>query len=517
MNNLNRKKIQGIGLVEVLVATVVIALGLMSVASMQGNFMSNSADNKARSVALALAEQKIEEFKDNINIADFNAHAAGTESDTPNGGAGANATYTRTWVITDAGDPDDLDDPVRKKIAVNVAWGDATDEQVNLTGEVVWADPGKAAIEADAADGNGTGGLAPSPNNNSSILGEDADDDGNFTKIVIDTDFNPNLKQGRDIKGQTTLVDDSGTLLTCFGGVLHQIKGEVLTVNSLSNINVAISPYGYCEFNRTTGKYICFYCGNCKEMSSDINGCETSGSNPISNEIGAGGWYGKVGLKGVGDTASLKEKVCFSEQLLNVDAEAATGREYVSRRVTVDGNDQITSEVSEGINQSFDCQNFLIVNSSPSGTPCRDAAGGYPEKHFAPKQMIRQLVGNSVNNVPGEDGAYCSSGVTSYSFSVEGTIVLPNDGLSNPEAAKIRLSCGQEVVDIQTTKDSGRHVEAKFLCSGNSINSLLQVSLVSEDSGLVITEGVYSLDVTSNIDGNGVSVYTEIDFTVNRL
>ena len=57
---------QGIGFVEVLVATVVIALGLLSLASMQGNFISASGDNKTRAEAIMLAEAKIEEVRNNL-------------------------------------------------------------------------------------------------------------------------------------------------------------------------------------------------------------------------------------------------------------------------------------------------------------------------------------------------------------------------------------------------------------------------------------------------------------------
>ena len=57
------QNIKGIGLIEVLITTVIVAFGLIALATMQTDFMSNSGDNKARSVAVALGEQKVEELK----------------------------------------------------------------------------------------------------------------------------------------------------------------------------------------------------------------------------------------------------------------------------------------------------------------------------------------------------------------------------------------------------------------------------------------------------------------------
>ena len=73
MKNLTSKMQDGIGLIEVLITTVVVALGLLAVASLQGDFIKSSGDNKIRAEALVLAEKKVEALRNNINIAGYDA------------------------------------------------------------------------------------------------------------------------------------------------------------------------------------------------------------------------------------------------------------------------------------------------------------------------------------------------------------------------------------------------------------------------------------------------------------
>ena len=54
---------QGFSLSEALVAFAIVTGGLLAVASFQAGLFSNSAYNKARTEALSLAQEKIEEFK----------------------------------------------------------------------------------------------------------------------------------------------------------------------------------------------------------------------------------------------------------------------------------------------------------------------------------------------------------------------------------------------------------------------------------------------------------------------
>ena len=278
------KKQNGVGLIEVLIATVVIAIGLLAVASLQGGFLSSSGGSKIRSEALTLAQQKIEELKNNINLAGYNAipNSADIVADAANPIAGTNTSFTRSWVINEGGSAD------RKYISVTVSWdndGDSDtvndDEKINITTEMTFIDPAKTALYALASAG-GTAAV-PSPRQNASEDVNAASENVVGTNLSItDMDLDTDGAAGIDSQLQVD-PDDSGTLITLsqvapeshfytatqsvfgtieagviavflctdagtcshiqnhFGGVVHRIKGTVYSTSShgLSNIQVA--------------------------------------------------------------------------------------------------------------------------------------------------------------------------------------------------------------------------------------------------------------------------------------
>jgi len=180
-------KIQkGIGLIEVLVTTVVVAVGLLSVASLQSGLMSSSGESKTRSEAQMLAEQKIEELRNNITKNGYEDLDANGVVDAANVTAsdshtGTNASFTRTWTITNEASFL-ATAPNRKNISVQVSWdsdggidsdgdGDTIDpdEKVNVVTEMAWVDPAKSLLYAVENDISGTGTAAvPSPRQNAS-------------------------------------------------------------------------------------------------------------------------------------------------------------------------------------------------------------------------------------------------------------------------------------------------------------------------------------------------------------
>ncbi|MGZ6005161.1 MAG: type IV pilus modification protein PilV [Candidatus Saccharimonadales bacterium] len=170
---------KGIGLIEVLIATVVVAVGLLAVASLQGTFMSSSGGSKTRAEAQVLAEQKLEALRNNVTSTgyrDLNADGVAdaatiTATDNP---VGTNTSFTRTWTITNVAPPVPpftATDPKLRKISVQVGWdanGDGTitppDETVNVVTEMAWIDPAKATEYAAANAGGSTSVASPRQN-----------------------------------------------------------------------------------------------------------------------------------------------------------------------------------------------------------------------------------------------------------------------------------------------------------------------------------------------------------------
>jgi prepilin-type N-terminal cleavage/methylation domain-containing protein len=128
---MNRIRQTGVSLIEVMVTLAVVAFGILGIVYLQGELSSQSASNKARAEAVALAEARIEEMRNYTllatNVADdetpfenFPAYIKSianiAETATCNAGEnidGVNATYNRRTCVNS---PDNVD--------VIVSWND---------------------------------------------------------------------------------------------------------------------------------------------------------------------------------------------------------------------------------------------------------------------------------------------------------------------------------------------------------------------------------------------------------
>jgi len=371
-----QKKQNGVGLIEVLIATVVIAIGLLAVASLQGGFISSSGDSKIRSEALTLAEQKTEELRNNIDLAGYNAipNSDTAVADSANPITGNNSTFNRSWVIN-AGGAD------RKKISVTVSWDNDgnvntinDDEKVNIVTEMTFIDPAKSALYAAISSG-GTG-TVPSPRQNASEDVNAASENVVGTDLSIITDGGV---AGTDGNLSVDLPDEGGTLIVyqvapnshfytstsatgvdpgviavflcdnglCshiqnhFGGVVHRVKGTVYSTsgNGLSTVLVAWTSSDvhacYVGTSSSSGDldsmpYECVYAGNCNTTASGtraasgndatIPGCFldaiVSDTQINNRNVGPGGEFGDIGLVGLvsqGTGGLNTEQICFLE------------------------------------------------------------------------------------------------------------------------------------------------------------------------------------------------------------
>ena len=449
------KKTAGIGLIEVLITTVVVALGLLAVASFQGSLIGESRENKSRTEAKALAESKIEEFRDAIirdvlvagvvpAVAPFLPADTTGATDTV---AGVTESFTRTWSVSDQAVPE------RKEIEVSICWSDGcplatgnTNNQIYVQGEVVFDNVANSAKNLkDAQSAAGTTG-SPSTNANSSdeindatdvdISGSTAgsnslhsidglesgqyvkdngnsDDKGSIVYLCDDlipfenglytrrVHYNPS---GTTFKDAIELFEDNLDSLTCTrkirfnGGVIIPIRGTVYSRATDGNganadiLNVDLFTFNatesgtYCVFNHAAGDfkgdYSCYVGGNC--TNGTIGDSPVTGENAMQcptppdagyaegtyQEIGPGGWRGKVGLLGI---PVPSKNVCFQEEIQDSASTKDTARNYFTRRVIEDG-----TNFNEGINQAYHCHNFLIVDGKNTLTQlageCLDSA-----------------------------------------------------------------------------------------------------------------------------------------------
>lgn len=149
----------GIGLIEALIAALVFAIGIAALVQLQGVFYKNSSSANSRSVAMSIAQEKLEDLRgfqlpisDDNDIFDFAAIGSNTggrcteqtddntcttelSSTGTNKSIGVgNIGFSRNWTVTDyyynsAGaltttPPAGATVPDQKKIVINVAWTD---------------------------------------------------------------------------------------------------------------------------------------------------------------------------------------------------------------------------------------------------------------------------------------------------------------------------------------------------------------------------------------------------------
>jgi type IV pilus assembly protein PilV len=111
----------GFTLIEVLIASVMIVFGLLAMASFLGNLVNKNAANERKTMATVLAEEKIEDLRNDALTLDLNA--ADNDNDIIATAAGS---FTRTWTIVE--DFADLTD----QVTVLVDWDGVGNSQVTL-------------------------------------------------------------------------------------------------------------------------------------------------------------------------------------------------------------------------------------------------------------------------------------------------------------------------------------------------------------------------------------------------
>jgi len=426
-----RSRFLGVGLVEVLITLIVIGGGLLAVGRMQGGLMSSSADLKAQSEAIRLAEAKLEEMRLNATLArdcsravvpgDYAGLSSSTEEEILNG---VNATFTRSWTLTAATSPD------RHDVAVTVGWANNSGDEQATTLETIISLNDLCTTSSLATDSEKNQNMAPSPNNVSSVISNLKFDSDDITTTSLDD--GSGLRQFVDeATGDIYLLkditeDDNGNdlqgLIKLQGGVLLSVRGTVfmgsvgggntpdITLTPTADYPVAFSDLAYCVFPlpNTTADYICYFGGDCANGGT---GCPDP-DDEFDYLAVNGGWYGKVGLIET-DTADFQNrKVCFSEDISGTGIETAVTTARFYRTSIVDADREVVD--TEGINQSFNCHNFLIVEKRGSSYPCEFFADytipSTSDKLAIPSSSISRFLDEAqTNSVRPEDASHCST------------------------------------------------------------------------------------------------------------
>jgi len=477
------KNSAGIGLIEVLVTTVVVAVGLLAVASLQGDLLSGSRGNKTRAEAQTLANTKIEQLRDTIEktgTTGYNALASSTANESI---GGITETFTRSWVVTDQ------TGPVRKQVSVTVCWSDGcpvatgnSQNQVTVQSVIAFDDVGNSGLTASGA-GSGTGATVggPSTNANSS--------DDISENIILSTSATPGsvttvngktyIVQSTGTKGtRADLCNDAALALTAFenglytrrvnfdgvtgnetillyekvtisavdyciprirfnGGVIIPIRGIVHSGatsggNNQTLLDVDLFTFNanesgtYCVFNPPEGAksapYVCYVGGNCQYGPA---GTVTSPATepPVTecpSPAVANAIVGPGGWRGKVGLLGVADN----------DKNVCFAEEIAATPATLDTARNYfvrKAGLNEGINKPYSCHDFLIINGQSTEAKVHNecvaqanAIGGFT---LASKTIQRDITGNNVFS-PSINVDYCSVSGTSYT--ITGTITNAN-------------------------------------------------------------------------------------------
>lgn len=125
MNGIGLRGERGFSMLEAMFAVLVLALGLVALARFQATLVQSSGDTKARTEAINLAQEKIEEMR-NLMVATDLSGVNSSDSTTEDTIVGVNSTFTRSWTITSNTSPN------YKTVKVTIAWQNNKDVAQSL-------------------------------------------------------------------------------------------------------------------------------------------------------------------------------------------------------------------------------------------------------------------------------------------------------------------------------------------------------------------------------------------------
>jgi Tfp pilus assembly protein PilV len=247
-----RRGQRGVGLVEALVALIVLALGMVSFAALQSRLRLNSDVAKQRAEAVRIAQEEIEKLRTFNTIAVFDAIAGSTTTTTASSRV-SNATYQITRTASNSPIAAGLTSALVRNLIVRVDWADRTaptvagvvqnNQSVTLRTIVARSDPAVAASLALAPNGSPVRSLlgrdiqvpiaAQSLGGGESVFKPLA---GGTTAYVFNDASGLVTRRCTGVTGATSTLTNA-SLTTCTSISAYLISGFVRTSTPASNGN----------------------------------------------------------------------------------------------------------------------------------------------------------------------------------------------------------------------------------------------------------------------------------------
>ena len=326
----------GFTLIEAMVAFSVAAVGLLAVTSLQINLISTSGESKARSEALILAQQKIEEFRNYTASSQSEffsgdlANVDDTETANDESITGTNALFSRDYTIAASTSGE------TKSVAVTVGWTDSDGDSqvVTLNTNITWISPRVLATEVEQLDsprvpsatgrahlgeGEYTTGMGSNPtDNDDKTRTVDYGDD----RILVDCGNN-GCADGDTIvltlEDACAIADQECTDFVRIQGTVYIDRDTQNTLNA-ETIYLKASDAAYCQrYYTDSGSVMAI-------DSSTNNGDLPETSSNSSDEYTyfnytcylGGGWHGNIGII-LGSGNTTRDKFCQGDPYETAD------------------------------------------------------------------------------------------------------------------------------------------------------------------------------------------------------
>jgi type IV pilus modification protein PilV len=302
---------RGVGMIEILVSLVILAVGLLSVATLHVGIINQSHESKARSEAIAIAESRIETMRNfgsaMKDVDDFNGTFATMTKGNSTAITGMNAAFTRMETIADNNDV--------KEINIYVQWTDKDNnaQEVTVSSSIAWATPRSSGDIADSLSGP----LIPSATGRARL------GDGTLPSGATTTPTGDGMRLYDSQDGDYRLVDANDTIVLTLNDACDldtsvctdfvEISGRVYIDKTKESSFIANTIY----VKASDAAYCQLYYINGNGDPVDVTSSTTSVSSTAGNDYNyfnytcylGGGWHGNIGLilTGGGD------KVCLGD------------------------------------------------------------------------------------------------------------------------------------------------------------------------------------------------------------
>lgn len=276
----------GFVLIEALIALLLVSVGLLAISKLQVLSIAGAGEAKARSRAMTLSQQKLEQLRNILLLTDFNAGplVSGTSNVAPQGDD--TATYTMTWTVS-------LTAPEQQLLQIRTTWTDRFNQpqQLDLNSLIAWDDPG-ARVKST------TGGPLPQLISPTGDAVRGIGGYGNTTPPGTVTTNSDGTRIHVRGDGVTELLASNGKILlfipskngvaqpfvTISGKIFFDQNAPNNSLPSSANVRVRLSSEGECIFNNAPNA-----------MIADSGGSNSYKYFLYTCYIGAG-WYGNVGV-----------------------------------------------------------------------------------------------------------------------------------------------------------------------------------------------------------------------------